>query len=128
MAEIVHGDNSSVTPMQAGESCRVTRYEPSRVEIAARLTSPGVVILRDQFYPGWRLEVETVGQGCCEVPIVRTDQVMRGAHLPAGEHRLVYRYQPKSVFWGAVVSGFAWIGLAVAGIAGCQGRMTHMST
>lgn len=116
MAEIVHGGGSHATPMHTGESCRVTRYDPSRVEIAARLTSPGMVILRDQFYPGWRLEVETVGQGWHEAPIVRTDQVIRGAQLPAGEHRLVYRYQPKSVFWGAVVSVFAWIGLAVAGL------------
>jgi hypothetical protein len=122
LAEIVHSDDSRVKPIQMGESCRVTRYEPSLVEIAARLGSPGLVILRDQFYPGWRLEVETAGQGWCEVPIVRTDQVMRGAWLPAGEHRLVYRYRPKSILWGAMLSGFAWIGLAVAAIAGCQGR------
>jgi hypothetical protein len=85
------------------------------VEIEAKLTTPGLVVLADQFYPGWTLEVSSPGGPPQEAPILRTNRVMRGAWLPAGEHRLVYRYRPASFRWGAGISGAAW--LVLAGIA-----------
>ena len=97
------------------EWCRVSYYNPLRVEIEATLNRPGMVVLADQFYPGWQLEVETKGGGKRPLPIVRANQVMRGAWLPAGEHRLVYRYRPASFFWGALLSVVGWMGLAAWG-------------
>jgi hypothetical protein len=91
------------------ESCRVVHYDPLRVEIEAVLARPGLVVLCDQFYPGWKLEVETAGQDARSVPIFRTNRVMRGAWLPEGRHRLSYRYRPASVVWGAAISGLAWL-------------------
>ncbi|MGD9721747.1 MAG: hypothetical protein AB7O59_05335 [Pirellulales bacterium] len=100
-------------PFHAQESCRVVSDEPGRVEIEATLNAPGLVVLADTFYPGWTLSVET-GQTARDVPIVRTNRVLRGAALPAGKHRLVYRYQPASVRWGAAVSAAALAGWCVA--------------
>jgi hypothetical protein len=105
--------------MGPGDWCRVSYYDPLRVEIEARLTRPGLVVLADQFYPGWQLEVQTKGQGTRRVPIERAKEVMRAARLPAGEHRLVYRYRPASFLWGALLSGLGWTGLAGWGIAWC---------
>jgi len=106
------------TESDRDEMCRIIRYEPARVEIAARLARPGLVVLCDQFYPGWQVEVETAGQGRRGATIVRTNRVMRGVWLPAGEHWLVFRYRPASVFWGALVSGLGWLGLAAAVVLG----------
>ena len=92
--------------------CRVVHYDPLCVEIETKLSAPGLVVLADQFYPGWQLEVETAGQGTRRVPIVRTGGVKRGAWLPPGRHRLVYRYRPAGFFWGAVLSGAGWLGLS----------------
>jgi len=103
-------------------SCRIVRYEPSRVEIEARLDRPGLVVLADQFYPGWRLEVETLGRGAREVPILRTNRVMRAAWLPAGRHRLCYRYRPASLLAGACLSLLGWLGLAAIGLATALAR------
>jgi len=100
------------------ESCRIVRYEPARVEVEADLKRAGLVVLCDQFYPGWRLEVDTQREGTREMPILRTNRVMRGAWLPAGCHRLSYRYRPASVLWGAWLSGLGWIGLGAIGTAG----------
>ena len=98
-------------PAESGESCRVVCYEPARVEIEAVLTRPGQVILCDQFYPGWQLAVETAGQAGRAVPIVQAHRVMRGAELPAGRHRLVYRYRPASLIWGGLGSGLGWLAI-----------------
>jgi hypothetical protein len=98
-----------------GESCSLVYYDPLCVEIDATLTQPGLVVLREQFYPGWRLEVTTAGEPAELAPILQTNRVMRGAWLPAGEHHLVYRYRPARFFWGAAVSGLGWIGLIACG-------------
>jgi len=99
------------------EQCRIVRYDPSCVEIEAELKRPGLVVLCDQFYPGWRLAVDTLGQKTREVPILRANRVMRGAWLDAGSHRLVYRYHPASFLWGAWLSGIGGIGLAAIAAA-----------
>jgi hypothetical protein len=115
----------SVAPA-GSERCVVTHYDPLRVQIDARLGRPGLVVLSDQFYSGWQLEVETNGGPARRVPIVRANRVMRGAWLPAGEHRLTYRYRPASFVCGAVITAIAWIGLAgLAAVAAGRSRDAH---
>jgi len=98
----------------ASETCVVVHYDPACVKIEATLVRPGLVVLADQFYPGWELQVETDGKPARPVPILRTNRVMRGVWLPAGQHELLYRYRPSSVKWGAIISVLAWIMLAAA--------------
>jgi hypothetical protein len=83
----------------AGEAVAITRYEPQRVELRARLREPGLVILSDTCYPGWRLTID--GRSA---PILRANRMMRGAAVPRGEHRLVYAYDPWSFRIGGAVS------------------------
>ena len=61
------------------------------------------MVLADTYYPGWRLTVD--GRAA---EILRANGAMRGAMVGAGEHRLVYEYDPASLKVGA--------GLTVAGI------------
>lgn len=78
------------------------------------LVRPGVVVLCDQFYPGWTLEVETAGEEPRMAAILRTNRVMRAVKLPAGRHRLIYRYRPMSFFCGAILSGLGWFAVVLA--------------
>jgi hypothetical protein len=96
----------------AEESCRVVSAEPSRVEIEARLSSAGLVVLADTHYPGWKLTVESGGTAR-ELPILRANRVMRAVALPAGSHRLIYKYRPASVLWGAAISAGSIAALAI---------------
>jgi hypothetical protein len=100
------------------ESCRVVYAEPARVEIEAELAADGLVVLADLFYPGWELTVETNGESR-KLPILRANRAMRGALLPPGKHRLVYRYRPRSVLYGAATSVLAIV--ALLGLAAYAG-------
>ncbi len=103
-----------ITPRRLpGESCHVVVDGPVEVQLEAQLVRPGVVVLSDQFYPGWQLEVQTQGQGSRAAEIVPASGVMRAARLPAGRHRLVYRYCPASFYGGAILSGLGWLAVAV---------------
>jgi hypothetical protein len=100
-------------PVEPSEAVTVVEYGPQRVELRATLKSPGLVILADTYYPGWRLTID--GK---PATIYRTNRLMRGAAVSAGTHTLVYTYEPRSFRVGAVVSGAGLIALlALAGSA-----------
>ena len=55
-----------------GEQVTVHYLNPQRVEIEARLEKPGLVILADVFYSGWKLQID--GH---EAPLLRVNGMMR---------------------------------------------------
>jgi hypothetical protein len=83
----------------SAESVAITRYEPQRVELIANLERPGLVVLADTFYPGWKLTID--GK---PAPIYRTNRLMRGAAVKAGRHTLIYTYNPSSFRIGGIAS------------------------
>ncbi len=107
-------------PPQAGESVKVVESEsgPQRVVLDVTLSRPGLVILADVFYPGWRLTVD--GQAAT---ILRANRLMRGAAVGEGRHRLVYTYEPPTFRVGGAVSlGAIVVLVAFAGWSFRRGR------
>jgi hypothetical protein len=47
-------------------------------------------------------------------PILRTNRVLRGVWLPAGEHLVVFSYEPASFLCGAAISAGGWLILGAA--------------
>ncbi len=90
------------------EWVRITAYEPERVEVEAELTAPGYLVLTDAHYPGWRAWVD--GE---EVPIATANRLFRAVYLEAGRHRVEFRFRPRSLWLGAMMS---LAGLAVGAI------------
>jgi hypothetical protein len=89
----------SATAVSPSESVAIVKHEPQRVELLASLDRPGLVVLADAYYPGWRLMID--GK---PAPIFRSNGMMRGAAVSAGKHTLVYTYDPDSFRIGAIVS------------------------
>ena len=88
----------------ANEGVEVVSHEPQRVVLRAALQRPGLVVLADAHYPGWRLTID--GE---PAEIIRTNRMMRGAAVGGGTHELVYTYEPDSFRVGCIGTG---IGLA----------------
>jgi hypothetical protein len=99
------------------ENCQITHYAPERVEIASTLHAAGLLVLADAYDPNWRCWSDSAPDGSLvEIPVVRTNRILRGVWLPAGEHRLEFRYRPWSFFLGAAVSALGWYSLAMASV------------
>jgi len=65
--------------------------------------SPGVLILADTWYPGWRATVN--GEPADVFPV---DGMFRGVVLPdEGPHRVIFRYAPRSFQAGAGLSALS---------------------
>ena len=107
---------SSLPPRDAPDArCQIVLSEPQRVRIEADLPRPGLLVLSDLFYPGWTATLSTAGEpAAAAVPILRTNRIMRGVALPAGQHRIEFVYRPPPFYAGAAISGLAWIAVGLA--------------
>ena len=84
---------------QTERRAEVTRNEPNRVEVKTESTSPALLVLSANHYPGWRAYVD--GQA---VETIRVNYNQRSVALPAGNHQVEFVYRPKSVLVGLVIS------------------------
>jgi hypothetical protein len=94
----------SVAEMPATQA-RIVTYEATRVEVEATTSQEGLLILGDQYHPGWRASVD--GK---PTPILRANHTLRGVILPPGAHRITFEFAPTSLKTGMWLSG---IGLAL---------------
>lgn len=74
-------------------------YRNQNVTIQAFLNAPGILVLADSFYPGWRAYVD--GK---ETEILRANLFFRAVPLSPGEHLVEFRYKPASFKIGLTVS------------------------
>ena len=72
-----------------------------------RARSESYLVLSDSWYPGWLATVDGV-----DVPIERANILFRAVRVPPGDHTVEFRYEPRSVSTGALVSAGS-IGAAV---------------
>jgi hypothetical protein len=100
----------------AGDA-RIVRYEPDRVTVDATLSRPGVVVLGDNWYQGWKAKVD--GHS---VDVERVDYVLRGTLAGAGRHRIEYSYEPASWRIGWIVSLLSALALAGAVVVDRRSR------
>jgi hypothetical protein len=98
-------------PLRSSSAARVTRYEPHQVEVEAEMTTPGLLILSDTHYPGWKVKVD--GR---PVSLLRVNYALRGVYLPAGAHQVNFYFAPIFFYIGLTLTcttlvfglGLAW--------------------
>lgn len=87
--------------------------KPQQVELRVQTDFPGWLVLGDTFFPGWEAEVD--GQ---PVEILPAYLLFRAVQMPAGEHRVTFRYRPRRVRWGFALSALGLLGALAAAVAG----------
>lgn len=89
---------SLAAPGEAG-AAKITRYEPNRIDLSVWTKSRSILVLSENYYPGWGATVD--GQA---VETLRVDYNLRGVLLAPGEHSVRFVYRPKSVLIGLLIS------------------------
>jgi uncharacterized membrane protein YfhO len=92
-----------------GSPARIVSYSQQRVVLDARSRGPGMAVLTDVHYPGWKATVD--GRS---TPIEQVDYLLRGVRVPGGRSRVVLTYEPSSFRAGWILSALALAGFAVA--------------
>lgn len=73
-------------------SVELTGYEANRLSYKVKSRNGGVVVLSEIYYPGWTCTID--GE---PTDIARADYVLRAVRVPAGEHELVFSFDPQTV-------------------------------
>ena len=99
-------------PVDSSDHClgttEIVEEIPTRVTLAVKMETPGLVVLADLWDKGWQAFWN--GQ---RVPILRVNHALRGVELPAGQGKLVFRYAPRSFTMGLWLAGLAFLVLVV---------------
>ena len=110
---VVQEDPALSASPGARANARIARYANTTVDIEASLDAPGILVLADSYYPGWRVYVDDK-----EGEILRANLFFRGVKLAAGMHRVEFRYEPRSFQSGLWISLTTLAGLTLASVVG----------
>jgi hypothetical protein len=78
----------------------IARYQPTFVVLKVSSRCRGMVVLADAWFPGWKASVD--GK---PAQIYRAYNLVRGVVVDAGDHEVIMRYRPISVFIGMALAG-----------------------
>ena len=82
---------SEAKDLEAKDHIEMTYYSPNELHYHYSAAADRPVIFSEIYYPkGWHANVD--GK---DLPLFRADWIFRGAVLPAGEHDIVMRFDPK---------------------------------
>ncbi len=79
-------------------AAQVAEYTPDRVVVQTRADREALLVLADNFYAGWRAEVD--GR---PAPVLRANHTLRGVVVPAGSHRVVFTFHSPDLYTGFYV-------------------------
>ncbi|MCZ6833181.1 MAG: hypothetical protein O7F11_05495 [Acidobacteria bacterium] len=105
----VEGEHSLPGAGAAGAlpgEARVVERGFNRIVLDVKSQGPAWLVLSESWAPGWTVAID----GGPRAASVRTDAVLQGARVPAGEHQVVFSYRPAFVWQG---TGAALLGLAL---------------
>lgn len=87
---------------------KLVEYDANRLAYDISSLNGGVIVFSDIYYPGWRATVS--GK---DVPVARANYILRAIRVPAGNHHVVFNFDPQTVH---VTETIAYGALAVLGL------------
>jgi hypothetical protein len=70
---------------------QIEQLRPSIVQLHTTSTLDTLLVLHDLYYPGWVVEIDGTA-----APILRVGLLFRAVAVPAGSHRVTFRFKPFS--------------------------------
>lgn len=94
--------SDALPSVEQDDSVEIMTYRPERIDIKAKTSDSGYLVLADTWYPGWTATMDDQ-----PVPIIRADYIFRAIPLQSGAHVIVFEYHPASFSVGAAISAFS---------------------
>lgn len=105
--QFAHLINDNDTIASQGDTIGLTSYKPNELRYTSHSAHNRVAVFSEIYFPwGWIVTID--GK---EVKEARANYVLRALDIPAGDHEIVFRYDPKSI---ATTEGIAFA--AIGGI------------
>ena len=101
--EVVLAPSDTARPLANRRPSPPGRFEvdeAERVRIGVSAGEESYLVLSDSWYPGWVATIDGA-----EVPIERANLLFRAVRVPPGDRVVEFRFEPRSVRIGGLVSG-----------------------
>lgn len=95
-------EKPSTAAASAQGVAEITGYQPNRVSIRTRSTTPGLLVLLDNAAPGWTAFVNQT-----PARILTANYAFRAVEIPAGTAQVEFRYRTPGLSAGLGVSGLS---------------------
>lgn len=83
----------------ANSSIELKEYQTERLTYTSNNSQEGLAIFSEMYYPyGWTATID--GK---ETPIARVNYALRGLKVPAGQHEIVFKFEPQVVKIGSTI-------------------------
>jgi hypothetical protein len=106
------------TTLRPYTPAQVTERRSNSMTVKATLDRPGVLVVSDTYFPGWKATVD--GQ---PAPILPVDVALRGVYLEAGAHEVAFVYAPWQFTVGVWISVAGLVVLA-GWVCWCRRKVT----
>jgi hypothetical protein len=84
---------------------------PGQLRLTADVRAPGMLILSEVSYPGWKAFID--GQ---PADILTVDALLRGLPLSAGRHTVELKFEPLSLYAGTLISLSSLLSILIAAL------------
>lgn len=101
-------------PITSGDTVAVEHIDETTMRLRTRSTSTAFLVVSDTYYPGWRAFVD--GN---PTPLYRTNYLLRGLVVPAGEHVIEMAFRPRSILVGLGIT-FGALPVLAVGVFACR--------
>jgi hypothetical protein len=92
---VITGEQPQIQACSTPDTVDPVSETPSRVNVGVYMGCPGMVVVSDNWFPGWVATVD--GK---PARIWKADTAFRGVAVPQGSHRVEMSYRPRSVYLG----------------------------
>jgi hypothetical protein len=93
------------------EKIEFIKYDPNHVELLTENDGNALLIFSENWYPAWKAYID--GN---KVELLRAYNTLRAVYVPAGKHKVEFKYQSDTLFYGKILFfiGFFLIVLSVS--------------
>jgi hypothetical protein len=88
-----------VSPKQVQGIVTVDEYQPNQIKLSVEAPAPSIMVISENHYPAWQAYLD--GQ---PVKTYRADYTFRAVVVPAGKHKVEFKYQSKPFNTGLAIS------------------------
>lgn len=124
---VIREDRKHLLPAQFGSDSaaqiRLVKNDYDVIEYTSSSSSDQLAVFSEIYYDaGWKAFINDK-----EVPIIRVNYALRGLHVPAGNHTIIFRFEPAAYLTGKLITTISSMLLlvllvAVAGYTWWKGR------
>ncbi|MCC6938322.1 MAG: hypothetical protein IT226_08885 [Flavobacteriales bacterium] len=100
-------------PRSTGDRAEVIGFDPDRFVVECKSERPVMLVLQQSHYPGWEVNVDGT-----PAPLLHVNIAAMAVEVPAGEHKVEFRYRKPIVPWLLAISLITFFGLLFALVFG----------